>query len=642
MNNQKIAVITTEPSDFSELLARQKGVEAVMIRPEESPSLEQYDAIAILGGVSKLPLLLPARMRVAVEAQLQKGKKVFAEYVGSIGHVYCESPVSTRFERLAVCADGQIEGLHKGDLIEDQCNVRLKPYSSFCSHSLPILQYVKKHAHDRVEMDEGVTAAICDRGLWFDNPEHLMICSFRLASAVRARFAPRDSAVKLLAYIVGWLIDAEADMSGLEFPYTVGSRNPDAPLTEQVKAAAGKALGWFERSGVVYDEGRSGALEGPGTEIYPDGTQRMGRIHRVDCIGEIALPYFLHSMLASDERSLAVASNLQNLVYEQFQCKEEGPLRGMIRWTEEAWGVCYQDDVARAIIPQLLRCLYTGSREHLDDIVEALDFLIRTTGTDGTRVYRTDNVKLTPEKLEQLRTTPGNLMSAHYNAFYYGALLLAYKLTGNKRFRGAAVKGLEAIMSVYPETKREQSETQEYCRLIMPLAWLVWVTGEATHREWLYRVSGDLQKFKHDCGAYLEWDDGYRASMRHEIGKGESSLIAKNGDPVIDLLYSNNWLPLGFIQAYFVTKDAHFKWLWEQLAGFLVSAQIHSGDPMIDGAWARAFDAEKAEVFGSPADVGWGPWSIESGWTMAEITSGLMMGLLEERLLPFYADAAAG
>jgi hypothetical protein len=47
-------------------------------------------------------------------------------------------------------------------------------------------------------------------------------------------------------------------------------------------------------------------------------------------------------------------------------------------------------------------------------------------------------------------------------------------------------------------------------------------------------------------------------------------------------------------------------------------------------------------VFGSPADIGWGPWSIESGWTVAEIASGLLMGLPEEKLLPFYRTMDKG
>ena len=43
----------------------------------------------------------------------------------------------------------------------------------------------------------------------------------------------------------------------------------------------------------------------------------------------------------------------------------------------------------------------------------------------------------------------------------------------------------------------------------------------------------------------------------------------------------------------------------------------------IDGAWARGYDVDIMEVFGLPNDVGWGPWAVESGWTVAEITAGL-------------------
>lgn len=56
-------------------------------------------------------------------------------------------------------------------------------------------------------------------------------------------------------------------------------------------------------------------------------------------------------------------------------------------------------------------------------------------------------------------------------------------------------------------------------------------------------------------------------------------LLARNGDPVCDLLYSNNWVPLGLMQAYFVTEDAYFYDLFCRHAAFLSTAQIHSQDP---------------------------------------------------------------
>jgi hypothetical protein len=72
--------------------------------------------------------------------------------------------------------------------------------------------------------------------------------------------------------------------------------------------------------------------------------------------------------------------------------------------------------------------------------------------------------------------------------------------------------------------------------------------------------------------------------------------------------------------------------MWERTAGFMADAQLSSTDSRLDGAWARAYDLERMEVFGSPADMGWGPWAIEFGWTVAEIAAWLMAGLMTNRL----------
>jgi len=636
MNNVKVAVITAGPSDLSELILSYDPAAAVMKPGEvDAAVLEGAEAIALLGGVSEKPLMLAPEERVLIEQAIRGGKRVFAEYVASIGHVYAEQPQSTRYSRLVYCG-GEIEGLGLGDVLDDQCGMRIRPHSIACSHGRPILTFASVHTHASVEVTEELLRDVSERALWFEDEGELLVCSFRLSNFVKARYAPKRKMLRVAAYILGWLYGAEVDVTRLPVQESYSFVTPGGELLEGVAAAAERALQWFERSGVLRDEGRGGVWEGLGTEIMPDGTQRVSTIRRVDCIGEAAFPYFLNSLRTEQERDLLVSERLHEYIFDYFLNKEPGHLYGMMRWTEEAWGICYQDDVARALIPHLLKCLYTGSKYRLEETVAALRFLVSTTGTDGTRVFRTDNIALTEERVRELQTTPGELPSAHYNGFYYAALFLAYKLTGEQSFLDVGVRGMETIMGVYPETKREQSQTQELCRLVLPLAWMYWVTGKTEHKDWLYRVVGDLQQVKHSSGAYLEWDDGYKAAMRHAMGEGESSLLARNGDPVVDLLYSNNWLPVGFMQAYFVTKDEMFLKLWEEHAAFLISAQIVSDNPMIDGGWARAFDVNLREVFGSPADAGWGPWAIESGWTVAEITSGLLMGLLKDRLLPAY------
>jgi hypothetical protein len=39
--------------------------------------------------------------------------------------------------------------------------------------------------------------------------------------------------------------------------------------------------------------------------------------------------------------------------------------------------------------------------------------------------------------------------------------------------------------------------------------------------------------------------------------------------------------------------------------------------PWLNGCWFRAFDDRRWEAWASSADVGWGAWSVESGWGQA-------------------------
>lgn len=639
MNKRHIAVITREHSDLLDVIQSWESPVTVL-KPEEVTHADwsTIDGVAILGGTSDQPIMLKPQERKVIEEQISQGKRVFAEYTASIGHVYSEQPANTRYQRLVFCSDDVgIEGLEAGMILDDQSGARIRPHDITCVHTAPILQYTTIHAHDRITLTPDFYQRVSDRALWFDEPSNLLICSFRLSRFIQARFAPKKRMAAVVEFIVNWLFESSRKLEDLPYVYWNGVFDESKDAESQIADCAARAVEWLDNSTVLCDEGRDGLLEGFGTEISADGVQKMNVLRRADCMGEASLAYFLSSLMNTNKRHLEISRHLMDYICKYYICREQGDLQGMMRWTDEAWNVCYQDDVARALIPQMLKNLYTGSAEKMDDIFLVLDFLVDTTGNDGTRVFRTDNKDLTKEKLRKLREEPGGLPGAHYNAYYFAMLCLAYRLGGQKRYLDTARKGMDTILSVYPETSREQSETQEYCRLILPLSWMYEVTGETKYKDWLYRVVSDLQRFKHASGAYLEWDTGYKADMRNEVGEGESSLLAENGDPVVDLLYSNNWLPVAFIQAYFVTKDEYFLELWKENAIFMVNSQLHSRDHKIHGGWARAFDVEKHEVFGSPADAGWGPWAIESGWTVAEITSGLMMGLLRDSLKGHHA-----
>lgn len=637
MAQKKLGVICAKDSDLLEVF-KTACPDLEVFKPDEltEEGLDRCGAFAVLGGAAGTPLVFPARMRVLIEKQMAEGKRLFAEFCGSIGDVYCQEPSLTRVDRL-VWLGSALDELFEGDILDDQCGTRVKPWFAH-GNAKPLMQYVRENTHDHMTVNEDTYKNIYERGLWFEK-DNLLICSFRLSNFNRSRFSPRDRWLAVIRCIVEWLIEqptGEKLFDGLEKPYELLPADPDSgDFEKRLNDCVDKGINWFKNAGILLNNGKDGVMEGMATEIDADGIQRMLVGVRDDCSGETAMPYFLNYLMRGKVEDLAVSDDLFDFCFDCFQNKEKGLFEGMMRWTDTAWGVCYQDDVARAILPQLLKCLIQKSDTHLSDCVRALDFLVRTTGTDGMRVMRTDNMNLTPQEIERLHNTPGNYPSAHYNGYYWAALLFAFKLTGIEEYKRVAVRGLEALMATYPNTKRVHSQTQELCRLILPLSYLFWVTGEEKHKTWLYQATSDLQQVRHQSGAYVEWDEGYKANC-YSVNGGECSLLTKNGDPVVDLLYSCNWLPSAFIQAYFITGDPYFKELWKSIAGFMVSAQIHSANPKIDGGWTRALDVNRMEVFALPNDIGWGPWAIESGWTVAEICSGLMMGLLEDKLKGYF------
>ena len=101
------------------------------------------------------------------------------------------------------------------------------------------------------------------------------------------------------------------------------------------------------------------------------------------------------------------------------------------------------------------------------------------------------------------------------------------------------------------------------------------------------------------------------------------------------MLYSINWLPLGFAFAYLATGDKKFLSSWEDICLFFAKTQLSEDNELLNGAWCRGIDLNLLEYCGIPHDVGWGPRCVETGWTVAEITMGMLIGkgIKEGRIL---------
>ena len=615
----KVLLLAESASDFSRVLESCNAeIHRMTERQALGVDLTAYDAYCVLGTGKRMD----PRIRQVLEAEAAGGKHLFAEAVGSLCGIYSGNPTDTTRRRLIYVEprDGNgIPGLTTGDLLDDQANSAMSPWYQVPDYK-PLLVYKTQIiAHDHLNASAEEILQGGSSGLWMLG-ESIMMTSFRLRNYNKARFAPRESWEKLIRFVAAWITGSQPAYlpePTVRYGAPFAAESFDACRRRSIEAG----IGWLKR--YLVDEGRCGVAEGLRHNVDPDGNQARTDVIRSDCSGETAGALKMYARLYGDETARQYAENLDGFVFGPMQVKG-GLFDGMIRWTDDAWEVCYQDDVARCILSGLYECLFMGKDTHFGDICRALDFLVRTTAQDGCRVPRTDSPGMDENSFKALAAAEHGCHSAHYNAYYHAALLLACKHGGNPTYLEVGRKGLETLMALYPDTVREQSETEEMCRLVLPLAALYDVTGEASHREMLYRVVKDLETHKHPSGGYREWDTGYKASCSRE-SSGECSLLTENGDPVADLLYSTNWLPVGFAYAYHVTRDEWFRMLWREVVGFCMSAQVFSEDPDTNGSWCRAFDMERRVAYGCPHDVGWAAYASESGWTNAEILMGMML-----------------
>ena len=122
-------------------------------------------------------------------------------------------------------------------------------------------------------------------------------------------------------------------------------------------------------------------------------------------------------------------------------------------------------------------------------------------------------------------------------------------------------------------------------------------------------------------------------------GTGEVAIIQQNGDPLCDLLYTNNFALLGLHEAAAATGDPFYREAEDKLARFLCRVQIRSEDhPQLDGAWYRAFDFQRWEYWASNADWEWGAWCAESGWAAPWIAGTFALRRMQTSLWDLTAD----
>ncbi len=409
--------------------------------------------------------------------------------------------------------------------------------------------------------------------------------------------------------------------------------------------AAGAETGAAPPTGAPPGDATLGVLEGYASGISPDGSQLRRLPLRADCQAETAMVLALDARLNRHERSQRIARNLLDFLYfNSGLCRgpradPRHPAFGLIGWGDiaPAWRVAnYGDDNARVLLATALAAASLRESRWDQPLMRGLLANFRTTGELGFRGDRIDLPDLEKNGWRFYHDAKTVNCAPHFESYLWACYFWAYHQTGYQPLLDRTKRAVALTMSAYPKGWRWQNQL-ERARMLLCLAWLVRIENTAEHRRWLEQVAEDLLERQSPSGAIYErlgraQGGFFQAPQRNEdYGTTETPLLQEDGDPVSDQLYTMGFALLGLHEAAGATDQPWFKRAADKLAEYLCRIQNRSRAlPWLDGCWFRAFDDQRWEAWASSADVGWGAWSVESGWGQA--WAAAVLGLRREHV----------
>ena len=514
------------------------------------------------------------------------------------------------------------------------------------------------------------------------NHQNFVVTTTKLSQFVTGRYATKQSFQSIWHYIFKQLLP-EREIPILEWvPRVRPTYGRNEPLPDNASLLAiQRGIDWHGHAGMVlnekgwenyqkfwegtaygdglghdgigdwpdttppYGDGSFGILEGAYSQIDHLGIQKAKLWLRSDSIGESSFAFALRWKLDGDAWSRDVAENVADWIYFTsglFETDAEQPNCGLLFWSPDNRQALYQDNDIKAILGIIGTSAVLETDRWDEALVRNILGNFRTTGPLGFRGWRLEYPSLLHHGWRHYWETPRTNFSPHYEAWMWSGYLWLYDKTGHKPFLEKVKNGVQMVNDAYPERWFWALATSpiDYARMLLVCSWLVRVEDTPEHRQWLKFYADKLAALQDkETGAIREQVVNYphlqfRLPLSNvEYGTSESSLVAKDGDPVADQLYVTNFTLFGLNEAYHATGDPQYREMRDRLAEFLIRIQVTSEErPELDGGWFRAFDYEKWDYWAANADVGWGAWSIQVGWTQGWIPASLALRELETSL----------
>jgi hypothetical protein len=593
-----------------------------------------------------------------------KRLKLLVEYPGDLPGLQIGKPRSTHVERVVINSNFFGLGLKK-----------LRIVSVNGLHYTPVTAKAPHLVAARVAGFDRAIYGLPDNisPILFEMPDrNVMVATTCLSRFVTGRYSPQPAWRDIWGAILKWL-NGGAKTPPLKWTPTVQAtyaRNQPLPADYELQAIK-RGIEWYKKAKMIVHpafeknvattqriavvpadtptgDGSLGCLEAVISVIHPDGGQSISSVRRGDCIAESAMAHAFAGKVCKSKAYTDTARKL--LDYWMFESdarkKQRGDPKhgayGLIAWgiTTPAWYKAnYGDDNARVMLSTLATAALNEDDRWDEAMMMCLLANLRTTGQLGFRGSRIDINALNGGWERYFNAKPVHY-APHFESYLWACYLWAYEQTGDKRFLDRAETALTMTMAKHTDGWTwTNGLAQERARIILPLAWLVRAKDTPANRAMLKKAVDGLLALQDKCGAISE-ELGRPGKGKYPpprsnkaYGTNEASLIAANGDPVTDLLYTTNFAFLGLHEAAAATGDKTIIAAEDKLAEFLCRIQVKSKtQPAVDGGWFRAFDFGRWEHWGSNADHGWGAWCIESGWTQGWITSVLAMRRMKTSL----------
>lgn len=432
----------------------------------------------------------------------------------------------------------------------------------------------------------------------------------------------------------------------------------DADRINRYKHTVRRGFEWIIKSGILNEEGEKGVFEGFKSQFDENGQMCLFRNYyinkkysqRADCTVDTAFALYLASLLPEDESTGWTKENLNQCRIisdrifahsnKEWQFFDESICRGLFSWFNDPYDkfVFYADDNGRCAFSYHLYALLSKKPEFIQRSLASTIALARTHGKNGHRFSRLELHHFYDHKgrkyFQKHKTRPNQYQSPHYEANTYSALLYGGWMTQNNAIIQKITQGIADYSKKMHTMRVEQSSNDDLSKLLIACSFLIGVETPASKLRnfdadaFLCELLSLFKRIQEPNGAVPERDLNQTRSCKEKTnasyGTIEASVYRSNQETITDQLYSTSFLLWGLYFAWKVGKKSEARDMCLKLADYLCAIQIQSANPQTNGAWMRAFDYTLGEYYGSNGDTGWGAWSIESGWMVTVILSGLL------------------